>query len=62
MYCCLQALSCNHPTVVFEVVLGMESLVARLGDSLQYTIWEHVLKILDHAAMYVSMYFSVIFF
>lgn len=58
----LQALSCHHPTVIFEVVLGMESLVTRLGETLQYTIWEHVLKILDRTAEYVSKCFNTIIF
>lgn len=40
----------------------MESLVTRLGETLQYTIWEHVLKILDRTAEYVSKCFNTIFF
>lgn len=39
----------------------MESLVSRLGEGLQYTIWENVLKILNHIADYVSKYFNTIF-
>lgn len=50
----LQALSCNHPTVVLEVVLGMESLVKKFGATLQSTIWEKVLKILKSTVEFVS--------
>jgi hypothetical protein len=53
----LQALSCDHPTVVLEVVLGMESLVMKLGATIQSTIWEKVLNILKCCAEFVSKYF-----
>lgn len=52
----LQALSCDHPSVVLEVVLGMESLITKLGATLQSTIWEKVLKILKSTAEFVSKY------
>jgi len=48
------ALSCDHPTVVLEVVLGMESLVMKLGATIQSTIWEKVLNILKCCAEFVN--------
>ncbi|VVC44066.1 Rap GTPase activating protein domain,Tuberin,Armadillo-like helical,Armadillo-type [Cinara cedri] len=48
------ALSCNHPIVVLEVVLGMESLVKKFGATLQSTIWEKVLKILKSTTEFVN--------
>lgn len=50
----MQALSCDHNAVYLEVVLGMESLVTKLGGTLQSTIWENILKILKKTAEYVS--------
>ncbi|XP_060838182.1 tuberin isoform X2 [Rhopalosiphum padi] len=48
------ALTCDHPTVVLEVVLGMESLITKHGSTIQSTIWEKVLKILKRIAEYVN--------
>lgn len=49
-----QALTCDHPSVVLEVVLGMESMITKVGATLQSTIWENVLKILKSVAEFVS--------
>lgn len=54
----LQALKCDHPSVVLEVVLGMESMVTKVGATLQSTIWENVIKILKSVAEFVSKYFK----
>ncbi|XP_050444478.1 tuberin [Adelges cooleyi] len=48
------ALSCDHPIVVLEVVLGMESLVTKNGATLQNMVWEKVLKILKSTAEFVN--------
>lgn len=52
----LQALSCDHPVVVLEVVLGMELLVMKQGADLLNVVWEKVLKILKSAAEFISKY------
>lgn len=52
----LQALSCDHPTVVLEIVLGMEALVSKSGASLQCIVWDNILKILKRCVEYVSKY------
>lgn len=50
----LKALACEHNAVYLEVVLGMESLITKLGGTLQSTIWENVLKILKKIAEFIS--------
>ncbi|XP_050540898.1 tuberin-like isoform X2 [Daktulosphaira vitifoliae] len=48
------ALSCDHPLVVLEVVLGMECLITKSGVDLQNMAWEKVLKILKSTAEFVN--------
>ncbi|XP_034935459.1 tuberin [Chelonus insularis] len=47
-----QALNCNHPIVVFEVILAMKGLIIKFGAELLEPIWSIVLdiieKVIDH--------------
>lgn len=48
------ALKCDHTLVVFEVMLGVQSLISRFGSELYDSSWDLILLILDDIIVHIA--------
>lgn len=50
-----EALKCNHPIVMYEVILAIQRLVNKHGTELQDSSWKMILDIIEKVIVHIGM-------
>ena len=50
------ALQCNHPIVVYEVILAIQRLVNKYGNELQEPSWSMILEIIEKVIIHIGKF------